>query len=503
VNDSALSVDSALPAAAGLAGVRAESSARFDSRRWVTLCIVLSALFLAVLDFFIVTVSIPKIQSSLQASDAQIQWLVAVYGLTYALLLITGGRLGDIFGRRRMFMIGVAGFSLASALCGLAPDPRMLIVARALQGTMAAIMSPQVLSIIHVSFPAHEKNKAFAAYGATMGLGIIAAQLIGGGLVDANLLGLGWRPVFLVNLPIGFLALAGAAFVIPESKSRNPLRVDLVGVALISVTLLALLYPLVQGREAGWPAWSLLSMGCAAPLLAVFVAFERWKARDGSPLVDLKLFRDSNFVLGLLVTVAFYGGLSVFFMTATIFLQSGLHFSGMETAYAFLPYAFGFLIASSCSGRIKQALGSYVLNLGVASMVLGILMLLWLIHEHGAQMSWQTLMPALILYGLGQGCVAPQLINIVLANVEPEHAGSAAGVLATLQQIAVSGGVAGIGNVFFGMLNNRHGAEDYAHAFATALLCNGSVLGITFGLALALRKGRSEGSVECRMPSVE
>ena len=306
----------ARPRAAAHAPVAAAPSVgELDLRRWPALVVVLTASFLGVLDFFIVNVSIPAIKDGLQATNAAVELMIASYGLAYAVLLITGGRLGDILGRKRMFMVGVAGFTVASACCGLATTPAVLIASRVFQGMTAALLFPQGLSIIQVSFPAHERALAFGAMGMVSGAAMFSGNILGGLLIDANLLGLGWRPIFLVNVPVGALALLAAWPLLRESRSPKASRLDLGGVALGSLGLFLLVYPIAEGRDAGWPGWAfVVCLALSALTLAVFLWYERRvSAAGGSPLVEMGLFRDRLFVDGLLTTLIFYGGLSAFF----------------------------------------------------------------------------------------------------------------------------------------------------------------------------------------------
>src|SRR6201997_4399303 len=238
-----------------------------DPRRWLTLVILLLAAFMNLLDVSIVNIAIPSIQRDLHASYADVQWALAGYTLAYALVLITGGRLGDTFGRKRLFLIGVAGFTIMSALCGVAQTPGMLIGCRVVQGAMGAIMVPQVLAVIQVIFPPAERIKALAGFGVTAGLGTVSGPLIGGLLIQHNLFGWTWRPIFLINVPVGILAVIASAVLVRESRSDRPPKLDPIGVVLVSAALLLLLYPLVQGRQLGWPGWTFVSMAASAPVL--------------------------------------------------------------------------------------------------------------------------------------------------------------------------------------------------------------------------------------------
>lgn len=464
-----------------------------DPRRWHALPIILTAPFLSVLDFFIVNISVPAIQSGLGATFAQVQLVIAGYGLTYAVFLITGGRLGDIYGRKRMFMLGMGGFTLASALCGFAHSPNMLVVSRLFQGVMAAVMVPQVLAIIQVSFPSHERSRAFGIFGTVLGLASILGQLLGGLLLGANLFGLTWRPIFLVNVPVGVIALAATARVLRESRSDIRLRLDLGGVAIISTALFLLVGSLVEGREANWGAWTYTGIVGSLMMLVGFVFYERWKtARDGSPLVALSLFRDRAFVVGLCITLLFFSGLGAFFLTFTVYLQTGLRFSPVAAGLIFAPFAVGFSLASTLSVKLVPRLQSRILNLGSGMMIIGLVLLMLLVRADGVAMRGWHMVPVLFIYGTGQGFVIAPLFNIILSGVKGSDAGSASGILSTVQQVASAVGVAAIGSIFFGLLHTTGGSDlqpmsvVYPGAFAATLWYNAGLLAATFLLVFAL-----------------
>ena len=427
-----------------------------DPRRWIGLAVVLIAGFMQLVDISIVNVAIPSIQRDLDATYAQIQWVLAGYQLAFAIMLITGGRLGDIFGRKRLFMTGMAGFTLASAFCGLAQNPSMLIGSRVFQGLMGAIMFPQILSVIQVTFPPRERGTAFGMFGATIGLATITGPLVGGLLIEADLFGLEWRPIFLVNVPIGIAALAAATRYLIESKAPRALRLDPVGVAIVTAGLLLFIYPLVQGRDLGWPPWTFLSMAAAVPVLAGFAVYERRKkALDGSPLVDLDLFRQRAFVPGLAVAGIFFMGIPAFFLTFSLWLQIGLGFTALHAGLTGAPFAVGSALASAASVRLAPALGRRILSVGSLLLVAGMVALIWTVDRYGGGVdSWQ-LLPALLLCGLGLGSVVAPLVNVVLAGIRGQDAGAASGVLSTVQQVGGAVGVALIGVIFFGLLGSQ------------------------------------------------
>ena len=458
-----------------------------DPGRWRSLAVVLSAAFLVALDFFVVNVSIPSIQAGLHASFAEVQLVIASYGLTYAVLLISGGRLGDIYGRKRMFLWGVGGFTVTSLVCGLAPTPRFLIAGRALQGVAGALLFPQVLSVIQVSFPLRERAKAFGLFGMIIGTASFSGNLLGGLLVSANVLGLSWRPIFLINLPIGLATVWAAIRAVHESRSPKARRLDFGGVALMTASLALLVYPLVEGREAGWPWWTYTCGAGSILLLAVFVRFERRVTeRGGSPLVELSLFHDRAFVIGLFSGVCFFSGAAAFFLISTIFLQNGLGYSARDAGLTFTSFAVAFLGSSLASVRVQPKLGSRIINLGAALMITGLTVLLWVARSRGSALTGVELAPALLIYGTGQGFVMPTLISTILINIKGHDAGSASGVLTTVQQVSFALGVAVIGTVFFSALGRQTGAAGFVRALQTAFTVNICLLAVTFLLILQI-----------------
>jgi EmrB/QacA subfamily drug resistance transporter len=458
-----------------------------DPGRWKSLAVILAAAFLVALDFFVVNVSIPSIRSSLNATFAEVQLVIASYGLTYGVLLISGGRLGDIYGRKRMFMWGVAAFTAASMLCGFAPSPGFLIAARALQGVAGALCFPQVLSIMQVTFPGNERAKAFGLFGTVIGTSSFSGNVLGGLLVSANIFGLSWRPIFLINLPIGIATVLAAARFVQESSSPKARRLDLGGVAIMTVALTLLLYPLIEGREAGWPMWGFASMAASMPAFLGFVEFEkRVTARGGSPLVELSLFHDPAFVTGLLAGTCFFNGTAAFFLISTIFLQNGLGYSPSEAGLTFTSFALAFLGSSLASVRVQPKLGSRIINLGAGLMIVGLVSLLVLSAMRGGSLTGLALAPVLVVYGTGQGFVMPTLINTILINIRGHDAGSASGVLSTVQQVSFAAGVAVIGTVFFSALDGRTDTASFVAALRTAFSVNIALLFVTFFLILRI-----------------
>ena len=447
-----------------------------DPRRWLTLIILLLAAFMNLLDVSIVNIAIPSIQRDLNASYADVQWALAGYTLAYALVLITGGRLGDTFGRKRLFLIGVTGFTIMSALCGAAQSPGMLIACRVVQGAMGAIMVPQVLAVIQVIFPPKERIKALAGFGVTAGLGTVSGPLLGGLLIQHNLLGLGWRPIFLINVPVGIIAVVASAVLVRESRAPRPPKLDPVGVGLISAALLLLLYPLVEGRQLGWPTWTFVSMAAAVPVFAAFIGYERVKERrDGSPLVPMSLFRERGFSAGMAIAVAFFLGIASFGLVLTLFLQLGLGFTPLHAGLTFLPFSLGVLVSSGAAARLAPRFGRGVTMAGALIIAGGMAGLIGIAHHYGPAVTTWELAPGLVAAGLGLGAVIAPLADIVLDRVPKQDAGSASGVFNTGLQLGNSIGIALIGVIFFGLLGSQAGpaATAVAPQLRTGLVAAG------------------------------
>jgi EmrB/QacA subfamily drug resistance transporter len=458
--------------------------------------VLLAPVFMVILDVFIVNVTAPSLRRDLGASEGDVQWVVAAYLLTYATSLITGGRLGDVVGRRRMFRLGVAGFTAASALCAAAPTPTALIAARLLQGFTGAAMYPQVLSIIQVEFAAEERPRALALQGVVQGLAAIAGQIVGGGLIAIDALGLGWRWVFLVNVPVGLAALAAAGRVIPESRSESARRLDLTGVALATITLVLVLVPAVEGRELGWPAWAFASLAAAVPAAGLFLAAERRiSARGGSPLAELQLFEARGFRVGALAAVILYGVIS-FFLLLSIYLQDGLGLSAIQSGLAFTPLAIAYAFCSIAGPRLG-GLREHLPQIGAAVAAGGLLTTLAAAEASGGGVS-ALLILAIVPVGAGMGLAVPTLIHLVLRAVPARDAGAASGMLATAQQIGNALGVAVVGSIFFAALGSGYGAGAYGDAFAVALAVQAG-LALLSATLLARARQRSPHSA----PAVE
>ncbi len=425
------------------------------SRSWSTLTVLMFGTFMFVLDFFIVNVALPSIQQGLHASEGAVEWVVAGYTISTAVLLVTGGRLGDQFGRRRVFSVGLAIFVATSAACALAPDPAVLVAARVAQGVGAALMAPNILSILGVVYTGPARVRAISIYGMVMGLAATSGQLIGGILIRADVGGLGWRTIFWINVPLGVAALLAAPRLVPESRDGHGSRLDLTGVTLITACLVAVVLPLVEGRQAGWPAWSWAALAAAVPLAIAFGVHQRRKAdRGGVPLLNPRIFAAWPLRAGLLTQTAFWCQQAASYLVLGLYLQQGRGLSPLAAGGVFTFLAAGYLLTSFRAPALTMRFGRSVIAIGAVTAALGDVAL-YLATAHGGPVSW--VFPGLLLLGAGQGlCITP-LTTTVLSHAEPATAGSVAGALSTAQQVGNSVGVAVTGVLFFGALGQGYG----------------------------------------------
>ncbi|MFI0769170.1 MFS transporter [Streptomyces melanosporofaciens] len=429
---------------------------------------VLLGAALPLIDFFIVNVALPTMDRDLHAGPAVLELVVAGYGVAYAVLLVLGGRLGDTFGRRRLFLAGMAAFGLTSLACGLAPDAWSLVGARVAQGASAALMLPQVLATIHSSTSGTRRARALSMYGATAGLSMVAGQILGGVLVAADIAGTGWRAVFLVNVPVAVIGLILAVRTVPETRSERPAPVDVPGTVLLALSLITLMVPLTEGRAAGWPLWTWLTLGAFPLVAAAFYVVERRADRadqaarssaEGgggrgagrTPLLPPSLFALSGLRRGLPMVVPFSIGFGGFMFVIAVALQQGLRYGPVEAGLALAPMATTFFVASLMGPRLVGRFGSRVVTAGGLIQAVGIAVLMLAVWRDWQGLSLAGLLPGVALAGFGQGLQLPVLIRIVLADVPNERAGVGSGVMVTTQQSALALGVATLGTLFLSL----------------------------------------------------
>jgi EmrB/QacA subfamily drug resistance transporter len=427
-------------------------------QRTLALCVILLAFFMDVLDNTIVNVAIPSIQTSLGASYSSIQWIIAGYALTFALFLITGGRLGDIFGYKWLFLAGMGGFVVASALCGFATSTEMLVASRLLQGFMAAMMVPQILSTIQVMFTTTQERQGVSAfYGALAGIATVGGPIVGALLITGNVGGFGWRSIFLVNLPVGLAAIVLGWLFVPDAKSPHPLRVDYLGVALVVLAMLMLMYPLIEGRDLGWPAWGFVSMAGSLLVFAIFGWYQVARDRQGKPpLVVPRLFTARSFVAGIGLSGAFFAIVSGFFLVLTLFLQIGLGYSVLTAGLTTIPFSLGVSIAAGMAGPVLvPRFGRNIVSAGPIVMALGFILFIATVVTIGGMVAPWQLSLALLIAGIGMGFVVAPVYPFILAEVPIKDAGSASGITSAVGQIGAAIGIAAVGAIYFGLIGSE------------------------------------------------
>jgi MFS family permease len=441
------------------------------TRRRLILPVALSATFLYAFDANVVNVALPSLQRHLHAGPAALELVVGGYAFSYAASLVTGGRLGDLFGYRRLFMAGMAAFTVVSVLCGLAQGPGQLVAARLAQGLAAAAMVPQVLALITATFTSHERTRALAWFGVVAALSSVAGQVLGGLLLDANVLGLGWRALFFVNLPAGAgaLILAGRALPRVTADRRPPL--DLAGAAGISGALALALVPLVLGHGVGWPAWTWIMLAASVPAMAVAVGYERrLTAGGGAPLIDLSLFRAPGFSAGMGIAVAFMAFFTSSLFAVSLLLQSGLGLTPLQAGLSFGPFCLAAVVTAIAGGRLIVRYGTRaVIRAGCGLSAAGTVLLAALLAAEAAAVPAGWLVAGLGITGAGNSMILTAYIGAALAAIRTGQAGAASGTLNTLQQFAGVAGLAAIGAVFFAILGPRPGPVQYARAAETVL----------------------------------
>lgn len=449
--------------------------------RWVAMAALLMANFINLLDVSIVNVALPSMQHAFDATDSQIEWVVAVYILTFALLLLPMGRLGDVVGRRRMFLSGVCVFTVGSTLCGMAPSIGTLVGARVIQGIGGAMMIPQTMAIVPALFPPRERGLAFALFGLSAGLASVAGPLIGGMLIAVDLWGLDWRPIFLVNIPVGIVAVVATLRFVPSLEGNKALRLDFIGIGIAAVALLLVLFPLIEGRQVGWPWWCWAMMVASLPLIYAFVTWQKNQAANGRPqLVPASLLENSGFVRSVGLATMLFSGMPGFFLTLAMLLQVGNDLTPLESGITTLPFSVGVLIASFISGKLGVRFPRERVCAGALMMGTGMTALQFLIPGAGEELSRIALTPALIIAGIGLGTAVSPLFQTVLSHVDGQDTGSASGAMQAFVQVGGALGLAVMGELFFATVQRElPGAVDpaavYTHGFSLAIMFSTTV----------------------------
>lgn len=443
------------------------SAPRTSRRQWLaTGCLMLGA-FMNILDATIVNLALPAIRDDLGASPGALQWILVVYVLTFAAGLLPFGRFGDVYGRRRVFAVGLIGFMATSLAAGTAPDVATLILTRAAQGLAAAAMVPQVLAIVHGLFDREDRGKAIGYFGMVSALGAIAGPVLGGAVIAGDWFGLGWRAIFLINLPLGAMALAGALLLLPRDQRSGGLP-DWPGAVYVAVALATLVYPLIEGRSLGWPLWLLAFPALSASLSLVFWRRQiRLGRLDRLQTLPPGLIRAPGFVAGVVTVMVLISGMAGTMVTLAIFLQSGLGLTPAAAGLAIAPHPAAAMVASMLSGRLgSRRLGSRIL-LGIVTLFLG---MVWLLLDVGASESGSDILGPLLLVGAGGGTAFVALFQVALSQVSAPDAGAGSGALQALQQVGIALGIAVVGQLFFARLGEAHDTASYRAAMSAALL---------------------------------
>ncbi|MCX4429782.1 MFS transporter [Streptomyces mirabilis] len=430
--------------------------------RWAALFVILAAEVMDLLDAVVTNVAGPSMRADLGGGASTLQWLAAAYTLSMAVGLVTGGRLGDIHGRRRMFLVGAAGFTLGSLLCAISVSPQMLIGARIVQGLFGAVMLPQGLGMIKEMFPPKESQKAFGMFGPVMGLSAVCGPILAGWLVDADYFGTGWRMIFLINLPLGGAAILGALRYLPRGRSEAKPRLDIPGMLLVSLAALLLIFPLVQGREYDWPVWTFVMMAASIAIFAVFARYESSRSRNGQdPLVVPSLFRKRGFSGGMVLGLVFFSTMQGFMLVFNLYTQIGLGYSPLKAGLVMVPWSGGMIVGFGIAQGVVR-FGRAVLQAGTVVMALGVFGVWLTLDQVGSGVGPWQLLPSLLVTGIGMGLLMAPFFDIVLASVEQHETGSASGTMTAVQQLGGAFGVAILGTVFFGLLGGGiAGAVDH------------------------------------------
>lgn len=454
---------------------------------WIALSVLLTAELMNMLDQSVVLTALPAIQESTGGGPVAVQWLTTAYSLPIAIGLITGGRLGDLYGRRRTLLIGTVVFTAASLLCGLATGPGVLIGARLLQGVGVAVMIPQVLATMHVTFEGQNRSKAFGLYGAVLAIANVLGPVLGGVLTQADLFGLSWRPIFLVNVPVGLAVLLLGRTFIPESTVCKADRLDVVGMLLSGLAIVLILFPLTEGHAHGWPLWCFVMLAAGALVLGVFLRHQR-RGQGSSPLVTLTLFRVRQFSGGMAADLLHGLLCGLFFMTWTLYLQRGLGMSPFHAALAFVLLSVGELggatVAAKTAGRFARRLPQTGALIATAAMVAYGLQ----IGSQQAGLSLLAMTAPVVLIGFGLGMVSGPLADLSLARVPHEDAGSASGLFNTAIHLGIALGTALTAVVFFAVTGGSPDAGLNRDAFVTVLWWVSGLLALMWALMFCLPK---------------
>ena len=462
---------------------------------WFALIIVLTAPLLYVVDIFIINMAIPAIKKGVHATDGEVQLVIAGYLLGSATFLIVGGRAGDYLGRKKVFFWGMFCFTLTSCLCGLSQTALQLNITRFFQGMSSAIMVPQSIAFIHVLFTNEkERAKAIGWYGVTLSIAAIIGQILGGYLVDTHFGIEGWRLIFLINLPIGIIALWAIWNFLGETDKETRKGFDYTGVSFLTIGLVCLIYPLTEGREKGWPLWSLGLIVLSVVILTYFIRNQKNKILlNKTPLIDVALFKIRAFNIGLLAVLFHFMMHTAYLLMSAVYLQNGLGLSSLDCGLYFVLHAVLFMISAMVASKLTVKFGKGVLQFGCAIIMVSFILQILLFKPH---VSGLCVIILIGIYGLGNGLVLPSLLTVALGGIPPKFAGVAAGIFSTFQQTASALGISILGGIFYSIINMNHSNPNYAKAFAYGIAANIVCLCIMVYMLYLLPKFVKQDAIE-------
>ena len=445
------------------------------------LAVVLVADVLDLMDSTITTIAAPSIARHLGGGESLIKWLGAGYALAMGVLLVVGGRLGDRYGRRRMFLVGIAGFTLASLACGVAQDPAMLIAARIVQGAFGALLIPQGIGILTTTIPREQQSRVFFAFGPVLGGSAILGPIVAGFIIDLNIAGLDWRPIFLINIVLGTVGFIAALRVLPQDEPNRSEIIDGLGAGLLGAAMLALLYGLIQGSTDGW---STVPIACLLAGVGFLLAFAMRQRVATNPLILSSLLSNRGFTAGMLVGLFFFAAIAGLAYVTSLFLQTGLHRSPGQAALGLAPMMLGIIIASFAARPAVAVLGRKLVFIGLILTLVGAAWMWTIVHVGGVSITQWDLGPALLILGTGMGACFGSIYDIAVGNISAREAGSASGSLSAVQQLANAIGAATVTTVYFNQIH--HGGQAHALTLSVALVA--LIAAACLGPALLLPK---------------
>ncbi len=454
---------------------------KLTARLRAILAVVIIADILDLMDSTITNIAAPSIIQSIGGGESLIKWLGASYALAMGILLVIGGRLGDRYGKRRMFLVGIIGFTLASTFCGLSINPIMMVIGRLIQGSFGALLIPQGMSILVATFSREQLPRAFSAFGPVMSISSVLGPIFAGFIIVANIGGLGWRPMFLINIVLGIVGMIAAIKILPHDQPNSKERLDAFGSSLLAVAMLGLIFGLIQGSTDGWTAFPIGSLVFG---FVMFIAFAIRLGYAANPLIKPSLFTNRGFTAGLVLGLAFFAAVSGLSYVTSIFFQMVLHLTPAEAAFGLSPMAIGIVIASLVCRPLLRTLGRKLVVIGLSTTLLGALGLWITVLAKGTAVSAWLTAPAILIIGIGMGACFSSIYEVALGDVAPDEAGSASGSLSAVQQLSAAIGSAVVTTIYFSL----QGKDGESTAMTISIIVVVAIIALCLGLVWLLPK---------------